>query len=239
MNRFTGSQFRKLEGGVRIPAEALGLLSDSLGESGRVRSRQVANSPDSATTAAPRKMNKRAALGTVPIVVSERDRARFEACVSPEPNTGCWLWTGGVNGRGYGSFRINGKQFPAHRVALTIATGPIPSGHFACHKCDFPPCVNPAHLFVGTCLDNMRDMTRKGRGPTGDRNGSRTKPERSARGERTNTARLTAELVLAIRALRRAGATCKELGAQYGVSGVAISKVARRASWAHVKEVAS
>lgn len=92
--------------------------------------------------------------------------ARFGRHVCPEPNTGCWLWTGAHSERGYGQIqggRRGGRVVLAHRFAWATANGPIPKGFFVCHRCDTPSCVNPDHLFLGTHDENMRDMARKGR----------------------------------------------------------------------------
>ncbi len=59
--------------------------------------------------------------------------------------------------------QINGRRLIASRAAWEMVNGPIPTGMFACHHCDNPPCVRPDHLFLGTPKDNTEDMLRKGR----------------------------------------------------------------------------
>lgn len=96
----------------------------------------------------------------------------------------CWLWTRHRNAQGYGrfsTFRLG--PLMAHRVAWTIESGKIPSGLLVLHKCDNPPCCNPNHLFLGTHLDNIIDAVKKNRWSTGDKNGSRTHPEKRLRGD--------------------------------------------------------
>lgn len=78
----------------------------------------------------------------------------------------CWLWLAS-GADGYGSFMVKGKYWRVHRWAYERFVGSIPNGLFVCHKCDVRNCVNPAHLFLGTNTDNMRDASRKGRLKTG------------------------------------------------------------------------
>lgn len=86
---------------------------------------------------------------------------RFWSRVLQKP--GCWEWTGAVNDSGYGRIAVRGRMEGAHRVSWELHHGPIPRGLWVLHCCDNPPCTNPAHLFLGTCQDNLADMRAKGR----------------------------------------------------------------------------
>jgi len=90
---------------------------------------------------------------------------RFLDKISPEPNTGCWLWNAVLTGTGYGNFMVNRSVYTAHRASFLIHKGPIPDGMQVCHKCDVRCCVNPDHLFLGTSQDNAIDKCNKGRHP--------------------------------------------------------------------------
>lgn len=118
-------------------------------------------------------------------------RKQYESGVTPEPNTGCWLWDAMDNGRGYGVLLVDGKRTYAHRYSYAFFKGPIPEGMFVLHACDTPQCSNPEHLFLGTHEDNMRDMKEKGR--CGHKINSMP-------GEANPQSKLTTEQVLDIRA---------------------------------------
>ncbi|HWP38972.1 MAG TPA: HNH endonuclease signature motif containing protein [Gemmatimonadales bacterium] len=88
---------------------------------------------------------------------------RFWEKVAKTP--GCWFWTGSHNRFGYGHFAWRGWVLKAHRVAYALTHGVPPQGLLVCHTCDCRPCVNPAHLWIATNEENLRDMVKKGRHP--------------------------------------------------------------------------
>lgn len=76
----------------------------------------------------------------------------------------CWEWTGQLTIHDYGTISWNGKNISTHRISWIFKNGKIEDGLCVLHKCDNRRCVNPDHLFLGTHIDNMRDMKIKNRG---------------------------------------------------------------------------
>lgn len=84
------------------------------------------------------------------------EEADFHDKYVPEPNSGCWLWTGtSPNGR-YGSMKWRGRRILAHRISYAIHCGPVPNDMVVDHLCHNGFCVNPEHLEMKTQLANTR-----------------------------------------------------------------------------------
>lgn len=102
---------------------------------------------------------------------------RLLSKVSPEPNSGCWLWMGRTDSGGYGVVEFydpeaakRGKKSIskcAHGAMYRAIVGPVPEGLDLDHICRVRSCVNPAHLEPVMRRENIR------RGICGEVNGKR------------------------------------------------------------------
>lgn len=84
---------------------------------------------------------------------------RLQDKIMPEPNSGCWLWEGGVAGKGYGVTRHNGRQRYVHAVVYELLVGQVPDGLECDHLCRNTYCVNPHHIEPVTHKENLRRST--------------------------------------------------------------------------------
>jgi hypothetical protein len=141
------------------------------------------------------------------------DAIKARCTVSP---TDCWEWGGALFENGYGAVKRNQKQYRVHRFVWALVDGHIPDGMLVLHKCDNRKCCNPDHLFLGTQLDNIHDMKRKGRD----------------RFKRDTTTKLTGADAVDI--LQRREVSNTEMARKYGVSQSLISKIRSGRLWSHV-----
>ena len=136
----------------------------------------------------------------------EERLAAFWSKVDKSGPNDCWLWRGCRQRFGHGVLKWDGRNQTAHRVVWQITNDPIPNGLWVLHHCDNPPCVNPAHLFLGTVQDNNADKMQKGR-------------HVAVSNEQNPSCKLSNSQVIEIRQrFAKGGLTKAELAREYGVS---------------------
>lgn len=152
---------------------------------------------------------------------------RIMAKVIIDKKTSCWNFVGSLNRGGYGQVEVmGGKNVTVHRFMYEHFKDKVPEGLLVCHSCDNKKCCNPEHLWVGTCADNSKDMCRKGR---------------SASGEKQGSCRLTVENVKLIRKIytkygkptvhKNSWCTHQFLADEFGVALATICQVIGRMTW--------
>lgn len=134
--------------------------------------------------------------------------------------SGCFNWKLFRNKKGYGRMKVDGQHRPAHRVSYQVFRKAVPEGLFVLHECDNPACVNPAHLFLGTNLDNVRDSVAKGR---------------NSRGERHGRSKLSDANIQEVTKRYSGGESIKNLSLAFNVTVRTMNEVLRGKSFKHIK----
>ncbi len=70
-------------------------------------------------------------------------------------DSGCWLWLGATNKKGYGQGALGGERGGVHRLVYRHLKGPIPKGLVLDHLCRQKSCCNPDHLEPVTHRENI------------------------------------------------------------------------------------
>jgi hypothetical protein len=148
---------------------------------------------------------------------------RFMELVFPEPNTGCWLWAGRHDSKGYGRGHFLKRTMQlAHRFSYYSYKGEIGLNMYVLHSCDNPACVNPDHLYLGDQKQNNIDRDSRGR-------------QKTKRGSEHKLAKLNEQQVLEIRRLHNPKEyPSRKLSKMFGVSQRKIMDILQGKSWNHL-----
>lgn len=129
---------------------------------------------------------------------------------SRETEAGCIEADFCLDKSGYPKVRISKSGWRhAHRLSYETHVGQIPEGMWVLHTCDNKRCINPAHLYLGSVVENNRDKFLRGVG----------------------CKRVTWEQVRHIRELRRAGHTHREIAEITGKSKSAVGYICANRTW--------
>jgi hypothetical protein len=142
----------------------------------------------------------------------------------------CWPWVGLKSWENYGIISHRKRNWVATRFIWTLTNGKIPDGHFICHRCDNPICVNLAHLYCGTPKQNTADSIRRG-----TQYFQRGILPPAVKGERHGHAKLKPQQVYLIRDLVECKALPQaEIARALGVAHSVVWSIASRKSWGHL-----
>lgn len=156
----------------------------------------------------------------------------------------CWPWTRSCivgfgsdenSKRGYGQIggswtdnngEIRRWHWLTHRAAKSVELGRLLiAEECVLHRCDNPPCCNPAHTFIGTRADNCDDKMKKGR-----------HNYRTHHGSKHGMAKVTEEIVREMRSMYAARtATQTGLAERFGLTQATVWAILHRKTWAHVE----
>lgn len=157
------------------------------------------------------------------IYMSDAARDCFWSKIDKRGEDECWPWKAYVDPQGYGHFfvrKVAGKNacMRATRVMIWLEEGPFPAELVVRHSCDNPPCVNPAHLKLGTHADNVRDKVERQRQP---------------RGEGHWNAYMSEAAALEIRRRVAAGERRKSIATDLQLPYTTVCAIARGETWKH------
>lgn len=149
----------------------------------------------------------------------ERLKLKIKINIKVSEN-GCWIWKGRVRKDGYGesSYRKN-KHSKVHHISFLTFKGPIGNGLWVLHKCHIRSCCNPDHLYLGTRLDNSRDMVESGR---------------SNKGRDRPLAKLDEDKVKYCRFMHEFGVSNKQLANFFGVCSQTMHSAVNGQTWKHI-----
>jgi hypothetical protein len=155
----------------------------------------------------------------------ERFWEKVDKCgpIGPYVDTPCWVWIASKNLRGYGSIGVRAsRSVKAHRVSWELANGPIsdPSLHVL-HRCHNTSCVNPNHLYLGTCQENANDRVDANR-------------VNAVRGKDHPSSLLSDDAIIQILDLRLQGMTYAAIGRRFGITATCAYDICANRSWRHI-----
>lgn len=149
------------------------------------------------------------------------NREQFMEKVYPEPNTGCWIWAGRTDNKGYGRLSHRDTFQVAHRFSYFIHKGDFDTSKHLLHTCDNAFCVNPDHLYLGDQRQNNIDRDKRGR-------------QKTKRGSSHKLAKLNEEASVKIREIHNPKTfPTRKLAKMFGVSQCVIMKVIKGSAWKH------